>query len=196
MASRRNGEGLEKFKDPDEDFNIDDFRGIELPLALDPGGLVPRDPAELVGNTERGIDLQPPSSTPTTFSPQQPQPKFSLPQGVSVNEGLFSGVPEATRSMDTPAMSMEPSPTAAIRAQPAFATPVGPSVAQSSPGRGPQRRSASPSSLYAQGTSPSLSGRAGGLLEGGLGAAGGDEPSGPLQPTEMFQRLLQMFRQG
>ena len=132
-----------------------------------------------MGSMERGRDLRSPSKTPTTFSPQ------GLPQGVTVDDGMFSGVPDGGNTMDMPGQSFSPSPRSGNLS---FAMPESGRRPQ-----GPQRRSASPSVLYSQGNSPTLSGRAGGLLEGGLGASGQSDQTGPLQPTDLFQRLLQMM---
>lgn len=192
-------------EDVDEFGNrVPDFSGPNYPRPF-----VDYEPTEVAGNTEPG---KPFPGTPTTFGPRteappgpsgpsvsQPgpantpsenPPAFNLPQGVSVNEGMFSGASKAGNSFDTPAMSMEPNPTAEMTPNPAFGQPEG------GTSRGPMRRSAQSPAIYAQSATPGLSGRAGGLMGGGLGAVGQGEPSGPISPTEMFQKLLQMFKQG
>ena len=152
-------------------------------------GIGPLNPGEVEGgspgNTERGRDFSP--NTPTTSAPQAGG--FNLPQGVSVNEGMFSGAPPGN-AMQTPAMSMEPDPVAAQPPSPMFAQP------ESGTMRGPQRRSPQAPAIFAQGGSPGLAGRAGGLMGGGLGATGQGEASGPLSPSDLFQKLMQMFQQG
>ena len=152
----------------------------------------------IAGNTEPG---KPFATAPTTFGPRQEPtptptqsmpsaPAFNLPQGVSVDEGMFSGVQSGGNAMATPAMPAEPNPLA-MGTQNPIQNP-----AESGTSRGPMRRSQQSPSLFAQSRSPMLSGRAGGLLGGGLGSTGAGEPSGPLQPTQMFQKLLELFRQG
>lgn len=161
------------------------------PFKGDPfGGKVPKGPQDIgpdpdtesgpVGSRERPMEMRPTSQTPTSFGPR-------LPQGVTVDDGMFSGVPEFGNAMNAPGQSMTPRPTSGNLS---FAPPEG------GTSRGPQRRSASSSVLYAQPNSPTLSGRAGGLMEGGMGATGGSDQMGPLTPTELMQRLLQMYRGG
>lgn len=163
-------------------------------ISKPPAGPVPNEPPTLgigpdesgpVGNTERGRDLRP--NTPNTSGPQGGG--FNLPQGVSVNEGMFNGAPPGN-AMQASAMPMEPNPVAAQSQSPMFAQP------ESGTSRGPTRRSAQSPAIFAQSSSPNLSGRAGGLLGGGLGATGQGESSGPLNPSALFQKLIQMFQQG
>lgn len=141
--------------------------------------------SDKAGNTERGRDLNP--SSPNTSGPQQGG--FNLPQGVSVNEGMFGGAPPGN-AMQTPSMSMEPNPVASQTPNPMFSQP------ESGTNRGPQRRSPQAPAIFAQGNSPGLAGRAGGLMGGGLGATGQGEASGPLNPSALFQKLMQMFQNG
>lgn len=141
-----------------------------------------------LGSRESARDLRPPSQTPTTFGP--PSGRGSeLPQGVTVDDdasgGMFSGVGDGGNTLNMPGQSFMPSPSSGNLT---FAPPEGGTM------RGPQRRSAQPSVLYSQPNSPTLAGRAGGLMEGGLGATGVSDRTGPLQPTELMERLLQMFR--
>jgi len=136
----------------------------------------------MAGNTERGNDINPQS--PTSFAPQ-----VELPQGVTVDEGMFSGVPDSGNVMSVPSAAREPNPLSAQ-------TPLAPTTApEGGTMRGPVRRSQQSPSLFAQSNSPNMSGRAGGLMGGGLGAVsqGG---GGAIKPTEMMQKLLELFRQG
>ena len=168
------------------------------------------------GSTERGRDLRP--NDAPTYAPQ-----FELPQGVTVQEAMtpdygppamtpdygwsspspspspeatpampsvFSSVADSGNAMATPAMPSEPSPLALGTQNPIQAAP------ESGTGSGPVRRSQQSPSLFAQSNSPMLRGRAGGLMGGGMGAVGRSDKSGPLQPTQMFQKLLELFRQG
>ena len=169
------GDGIEK----DPLFNGDDGEGDGIPLKL-PGPSP--DDGHVIGNTEmesgplgsreRGRDLRPTSQTPTTFGPR------GLPQGVTVDDGMDAG-----NTFDAPGQSMTPSPSSGNLS---FAPTAGNPMQ-------PQRRSTQPSVLYSQSNSPTLSGRAGGLMEGGLGASDTTDRTGPLSPSDLFQRLLQMY---
>lgn len=157
----------------------------------------PDDLVPIAGNTEpgKGFPKAPtsvgPRQEPTPSAPSKPSaPDFNLPQGVTVDEGMFSGVESGGNSMASPAMPSEPTPLAMGTQNPIQNPPEG------GTNRGPMRRSQQSPSLFAQSNSPMLKGRAGGLLGGGLGSTGGSDASGPLEPTEMFQKLLQMFKQG
>jgi hypothetical protein len=173
--------------------NVPDFSGPNFPKPF-----TDYTPEEIAGNTERGVDLKGPSGIPTrSQTPQAPMSMMSspaqensmgLPQGVSVNEGMFSGAPDSGYAMDAPAQSAEPNPIAGQLPNPTFAQPEGGST------RGPVRRSNSNPAIFAEHRSPMLMGRADGLLGGGKGISGG-ESSGALAPSEMFQKLLQLFKQ-
>ena len=186
------GEGVGLGIDKDPGLGDDGDPGDPLKILVKPPGdggqdgdvLGPNPEMESgpMGSRERARDLRPTSQTPTTFG--------GLPQGVTVDDGnagsgMFSGVPDGGNTMDMPGQSFAPSPRSGNMS---FAMPESGMRPQ-----GPQRRSASPSVLYAQGNSPMLQGRAGGLMEGGLGASGQSDQSGPLQPSDLFQRLLQMY---
>lgn len=164
------------FKEATSDEGLDMFAGAQ-PRTID----TDPDTSGPAGSRDRPRDLRPTSQTPPTFGPQM------LPQGVTVDDGMFSGVSDPGNAMNVPGQSMTPSPSSGNMS---FASP------ESGTSRGPQRRSQQPSVLYAQPNSPTLAGRAGGLLEGGIGATGLSDRTGPLTPTDMFQRLLQMFRGG
>ena len=176
--------GLGIDKDPGMGDGGDDPFRVPLKLPGEGGqdgdvlGRNPETESGPMGSLERGRDLRPTGQTPTTFSPR------GLPQGVTVDDGMFDA-PDGGNAIDMPGQSFTPSPRSGNMS---FAMPESGMRPQ-----GPQRRSASPSVLYSQGNSPTLSGRAGGLLEGGLGASGQSDQTGPLQPTDLFQRLLQMF---
>lgn len=131
---------------------------------------------DMPGNTDRSRDLAGPSATPNTFG---------LPQGVSANEGTFSGVPNYGNSMETPQTSRTPS----------LATgSVSNAIPESGTNSGPMRRSASSPSIYGESRNPTMFGRADGLLGGGKGLVGEQEHSGPISPTDMMQKLVQLFR--
>lgn len=174
--------GLGIDKDPGMGDGGDDPFRVPLKLPGEGGqdgdvlGPNPETESGPMGSRERGRDLRPSSQTPPTFG--------GLPQGVTVDDGMFDA-PDGGNAIDMPGQSFTPSPRSGNMS---FAMPESGMRPQ-----GPQRRSASPSVLYSQGNSPTLSGRAGGLLEGGLGASGQSDQTGPLQPTDLFQRLLQMF---
>lgn len=168
---------------PWQDF-ITQFNPNDLvPIAgnTEPGKPVPRDPTSFAPRQEPTTPLAPAAQTASA-------PQFELPQGVAVDEGMFSGLGGGDNSMGTPAVSREP-----------FLSSQTPIAADNPPeggtSRGPMRRSQQSPSLFAQSNSPNLSGRAGGLMGGGLGSVGADS-SGPIKPTEMFQKLLEMFKQG
>ena len=181
------GIGLGIDKDPSVgDGEGDPFKiPVKLPGAGGQDGDVlgpnPETESGPMGSRERARDLRPTGQTPNTFA--------GLPRGVTVDDGMSDGgmfdAPDGGIAMDMPGQSFAPSPRSGNMS---FAMPESGMRPQ-----GPQRRSASPSVLYEQGNSPMLQGRAGGLMEGGLGASGQSDQTGPLQPTDLFQRLLQMF---
>ena len=138
-------------------------------------GIFARDGGDIAGNTDKARDLNP--QTPNTLA--QPANTFGLPQGVSVNESMFSE--------DAPAMPQSPAPAAGRPANPSFAQPE-------SRAPGPVRRSASPSALCGEQGSSQMFGRAGGLLGGGIGVPGAGS-DGEVDPTAMFKKLLEQFGQ-
>ena len=159
---------------------VDEFGNVVPDFTGDPNYPTPfvdYQPDEIAGTTERGIDLKGPRQTPTTTG---------LPQGVSVNDSMGDGY-DGGATQDTPAMPREPSPVAAQSPNPM--------MANATQGQGPTRRSRVNPAIFGENRNPMLHGRAGGLMGGGLGAVGGGEPSGPLQPSEMFMKLLQLFQQ-
>lgn len=165
---------------------FEDAPPLDIGKILQPPNKPPSDPTPpdgttlgipAYGNTDRPRDLAGPQSTPNTFG---------LPQGVSVNEGMFSGVPQSGNSMNVPGQSRTPrlSSGNVMNAPP-----------ESGTSQGPMRRSASSPSIYGESASPTMFGRAGGLLGGGKGLVGAEESSGPIAPTKMMAKLLQLFRQ-
>lgn len=147
------------------------WSGPPNPEAFDPGVMEELQRGAIAGNTEYARDLAGPRATPNTFG---------LPKGVSVNDNMTEDGGGAT--MDTPSQPSQPMLQNAM-------------VSQGLPASGgPTRRSASSPSIYGESRSPSLFGRADGLLGGGKGLVGAEETSGPLAPTEMMQKLLQLFR--
>ena len=151
----------------------------------DPLGPLDPDESGPIGNTERPRDLAGPNATPNTFG---------LPEGVSVNDGMFSGVndgmfsgvPKSGNAMNTPAQPRTPQLSSGnvMNAPP-----------ESGNSQGPMRRSASAPSIFGEKRGgQTMFGRADGLLGGGKGLVGAEESSGPIAPTEMMMRLLQMFR--
>lgn len=128
------------------------------------------------GSTDTARDRTPPSGSPLV--------PFGLPQGVTVNDQFTEPASAGSwrPAQPAPAQSIEPAPFSAE-------TGIPPTVA------GPQRRSVPNPAIYGESRGSQLFGNAGGLLGGGIGAVGGSEPSGPLTPTEMFSRLLQLFRE-
>ena len=171
------------------------------------------------GSMERGRDLRPPSQTPTTFAPpeQAPAPSFdpALPRGVTTEDAATSpgfpspfgeevtapGVPSGSPFGEITAPGFPTSAPFGGDGRNAFSTPdqgmssrpQDDNVSTPPAMNGPRRRSSQPSVLYSQAPSPTLTGRAGGLLEGGLGSTGTSDRTGKLQPTALFQRLLQML---
>ncbi len=149
-------------------------------------------PDEIAGNTERGRDIggggqgSPYGPMGGGASKQPTSIDMGLPQGVTVDEGMFSGVPEDGNAMNVPGQSRVPSPTSgmAMNAPP-----------ESGFSQGPMRRSASSPSIYGESRNPKMFGRAGGLLGGGKGLVGQEESSGPIAPTEMMKKLIQLFQQ-
>lgn len=172
---------------------VDEFGNVVPDFGGDPNFPTPfvdYTPEEIAGNTERGVDLKGPAAVPTTGRPAPaptsgPQNTFGLPQGVSVNEGMFEGVPNSGNTIQAPAMPNTPQTGGGVMN----------AIPESGTSTGPMRRSAIAPSIYGESKSPMLAGRADGLLGGGKGISGA-ESSGALQPSEMFQKLLQMFRQG
>ena len=184
----------------------DEFGNVIPDFSNDPNYPVPfvdYQPDEIAGNTESARELGggfgPPRGGPapaplgTPVGPPMGQPpggpsedSFGLPQGVSVNEGMFAGVPESGNAMNVPGQSRTPSPTSgmAMNAPP-----------ESGTSQGPMRRSASSPSIYGESRNPTMFGRAGGLLGGGKGLVGREESSGPVAPTEMMKKLLALFQQ-
>ena len=160
---------------------IDEFGNVVPDFSNDPNFPTPfkdYQPDEIAGNTDTARGMMKSGSAPTSFN---------LPQGVSVNDAS-SGSHGGTDAIDTPAMPSEPSPVA-------WQTPNPMSSERPLTTGGPQRRSASNPAIFADSRSPMLHGRAGGLMGGGLGATGGSELSGPIAPTAMMQKLLQLFQQ-
>ena len=178
MATRRTYQGIDE-EIPEDAFGLDGLIGdktgdgtkeiIKPPASEDTTprliGVPGEDESGEYGNTDKARDLTK-QLTPNTFG---------LPHGVSTTESMFG-------SIDTPLSERAPDPFA----------PQPPITGMAS--SGPMRRSASAPSLYGESRSPSLFGRADGLLGGGKGLAGAEESSGPLAPTEMMQKLLQLFR--
>lgn len=141
------------------------------------------------GNTDRGRDLAVPSATPNTFGlPQGVSVNDSMSvqsPGVGVNEGMFQGVPNYANSMDTPQASRTPELASGS---------ISNAIPEGGTNSGPTRRSASSPSIYGESRNPTMFGRADGLLGGGKGLVGAAETSGPLSPTDMMQKLVQLFR--
>lgn len=177
---------------------IDEFGNVVPDFANDPNFPTPftdYQPGEIAGNSESVFSTKGPGQNPTTSAPRQEA--FQLPRGVSVEEAMPQQADAIAQPFDggntqnTPPMSMEPAPVSAQT--PAPTMNFGAGAPQQA---GPQRRSAVSPTIFAENRGSQLSGRAGGLLGGGKGFAGAEEASGPIAPTEMFQKLLQMFRQG
>lgn len=198
MATRRSTEKYGEEQEEDSGIvdsgtgpRVDEFGNVVPDFAGDPNFPTPfvdYKPDEMAGNTERGASFQAGGQTPTEgvrgpVNAPPPPPQDALPQGVSVNE-----------TMDTPPQSSEPNPIAWQPANPMSSmAPSMTGITEGGPlANGPKRRSTVNPQIFAETGNPSLSGRAGGLLAGGMGASG-NEASGPIQPTQMMKKLLQMF---
>lgn len=200
MPRRRTGEGPDEFEDVPDDDPFGGGFGFGNPFEPPPlgsesgpgiGEIIAPLPDHL---GEKPRDFGPPVKGPTSDAPPvlpddvgrgstttarelgggMPN-TIGLPQGVSVNDSMGT--------MDVPGQSRTPSPVAAQPPNPGFANM-----------EGPRRRSPVSPSIYGETRSPQLFGRADGLLGGGKGLVGAEESSGPIQPTEMFNKLLQLFR--
>lgn len=162
--------------DPDLD------AGLRAALQTDPGG------GGIGGNTDSARELSR-APRPSQYTGGQQPAMSGLPEGVTVPETQFSGVPASSNTMQTPLSPTSPSPVSMQR-QSASAAP------NESGGTGPQRPSFTPSQSALFGDAPGRSGLfggLGGLTEGGIGVMGGG--GGGPKPTEMMLALARMLRQ-
>ncbi|NBU11822.1 MAG: hypothetical protein EBS84_22960 [Proteobacteria bacterium] len=174
---------------------VPDWGGPNFPTPF-----VDYNPDEIAGNTERGVDLKGPAAVPTTSKPPgMPSmpgapPPPQLPQGVSVNDSQSDDAGQSHWS-HVPEMPNEPTPMSSQSVIPQMGRGAGQAAQppMMASGEGPQRRSQSSPAIFSEQRGSQLFGRADGLLGGGKGYAGAQEASGPLEPTEMFKKLLQMF---
>ena len=153
---------------------------------------------EGVNMTGNGQPIQGDGSTGSTTTAREMGPKspttFGLPQGVSVNDSQSDDAGQSHWS-HVPEMPNEPTPMSSQSVIPQMGGGAGQAAQppMMASGEGPQRRSQSSPAIFSEQRGSQLFGRADGLLGGGKGYAGAQEASGPLEPTEMFKKLLQMF---
>lgn len=152
-----------------------DMRGD---MGLEPGAMKGEDSP---GSIDRAREL---------FRTPRPPTYGNLPEGVTVPQTQFEGVPQSSNTMQTSLSPMTPSPVAGSGQAASYAPAEGGGT-----GQGPQRPAFTPAASALFGESPrssGLFGALGGLDEGGIGAVGTNN-GGPA-PTEMMLALLRQLR--
>lgn len=196
MATRRPfGLGGRFSQDADGEFfggeplTDDGLMGASPPTGSDAGfGAEPPQDLGALGEPFREGDDAGSSMRARELMPTRPNTYGSLPEGVTVPQAQFSGVPESSNVLQTPLSPRAPSPIAM--------QPQTPNVLASESGVGPQRPSFTSRSVLF-GESPAragLFGGAGGLDQGGYGVMSTE--GGAPSPTALMLQLVRMLNSG